>query len=717
MIRRIGDGDIRMAWRSPRNGATYRLPRALLLCVGAAGAILCVILVIGGMLWDARRIAAEHIAQSSENLAAAIAHDIERSIEVYDLSLQAVIEGLRLPGIDALSPEMRSSVLFDRAASARHFGSMMVLDATGRVAIDSQPPAAPRDADFADSEFFRIHRDHPEVGLLVSAPVRDPQTGSWGIPVSRRLAQPDGSFAGVVFGTLRLAFFSQLFAPIDTGPDGSIALFSTEGILIYRYPVDAQSIGEAVLFPHDRRSRADTFEAVSPVDGINRLYAFRQIGELPLLLTVGAAQHSVLAEWSRKAVIVAVVMLGLALVVCLMGSALVAELRRRGRAERAAVESGQRYRQLAESSFDMIVRFNPRTQRRTYVSPACRRLYDYEPEEAMRMSAEEIIHPDDLPKVQEALRGIEAGGHEPITYRGRRKDGTYIWVEASLMHSTDPETGAAEVVSVVREISERVRYEAALREAKDQADAANRAKSQFLGTMSHELRTPLNAIIGFAEIMREEVLGPVGNAHYRSYVADIHFSGMHLLNLINEILDLTKAEAGKLQLHEEIFDLREVILSVVRISGPPIDKAGLTVTIDLPPSLPLLRADERKTRQVFFNLIGNAIKFTPAGGRIDISGRFDSHSGFIVTVADTGIGIAPENLDRVLEPFVQVDSTLSRRHAGTGLGLPAARAIMELHRGKLELVSTVDAGTAVTITFPPEAAITEHNRDVARSAA
>jgi len=405
--------------------------------------------------------------------------------------------------------------------------------------------------------------------------------------------------------------------------------------------------------------------------------------------------------------VMTLVILALCIALPVLGVAHIAEQRRRGRAEREAIESERRFRLLAESSFDMIVQFDPRTQRRTYVSPASRRLYGYEPEEAMAMSAEEVIHPEDVPKVREALRRLEYADHAPITYRGRRKDGSYIWVEASLTRSNNPETGAYEVVSVVRDISERVRYEAALRQAKEEADAASRAKSEFLGTMSHELRTPLNAIIGFTEIMKEGVMGPIDNPHYRSYVADIHFSSTHLLNLINEILDVTKAEAGKLEVQEQVFDLREVIEAVVRISGPPIDKAGLTVAIGLPTDLPRLRADEGKTRQVFFNLISNAVKFTPAGGRIDISGRFDSETGLSITVADTGIGIAPEDLSRVLEPFVQVDSSLSRRHQGTGLGLPAVKGIMELHHGTIELQSAVGAGTKVTITFPPERAVIE----------
>src|SRR5260370_32033017 len=150
----------------------------------------------------------------------------------------------------------------------------------------------------------------------------------------------------------------------------------------------------------------------------------------------------------------------------------------------------------------MIVRFDPRTQQRAYISPAVRRLYGYEPEEAMAMSAEEIIHPDDLAGVDEALARLEHDAEQaPVLYRGRRKDGSYIWVEASLTRSRDPDTGITEIVSIVRDVSERMRYEAALQQAKEGADGANRAKAQFLATMSHERRTPLDAIRGFADLM------------------------------------------------------------------------------------------------------------------------------------------------------------------------------------------------------------------------
>jgi two-component system, cell cycle sensor histidine kinase PleC len=259
-------------------------------------------------------------------------------------------------------------------------------------------------------------------------------------------------------------------------------------------------------------------------------------------------------------------------------------------------------------------------------------------------------------------------------------------------------------------------YEA-LRLAKEEAEAANQAKSGFLATMSHELRTPLNAIIGFSEMMLREVLGALGNEQYRAYVGDIHASGTHLLQIINDILDLSKAESGKIELSEDVFDLRDIMRSVGQLTAGRVHDADLSQEVDFAADLPPLRGDERKTKQVLLNLIANSVKFTPAGGHITVTGRFDPEDGLAVTVADTGIGIPEGDLERVLKPFEQVDSSLSRQHQGTGLGLPLVKAIMEMHGGRLRLKSTLGAGTAVTVVFPPERAILDADVELPLSVA
>jgi signal transduction histidine kinase len=233
-----------------------------------------------------------------------------------------------------------------------------------------------------------------------------------------------------------------------------------------------------------------------------------------------------------------------------------------------------------------------------------------------------------------------------------------------------------------------------------EADNANKSKSEFLATMSHELRTPLNAIIGFSDVLHKQLYGSLGNARYLEYVADINASGLHLLAIINDILDLAKAEAGKLELREDVFDLVSCLQGCMQMCAGRADEGS--VILELATAEPEIEiyADERLMRQLALNLISNAVKFTPPGGRVDIQARPNAHREIVLEVADTGIGIPTEHLDRVLRPFEQVERALSRRHGGTGLGLPFAKKIAELHGGTLVLESAIDRGTHVTVQLP-----------------
>jgi signal transduction histidine kinase len=252
------------------------------------------------------------------------------------------------------------------------------------------------------------------------------------------------------------------------------------------------------------------------------------------------------------------------------------------------------------------------------------------------------------------------------------------------------------------EILQRQRTEADLRTAKEQADAANQAKSQFLAMISHELRTPLNAIIGFSAVLSGEANVKLSPQNAREYAADIHHSGTHLLDLINDILDLSKAEVGKVELSDNVIDLRSVISNVVGMIRPRADEAAIKLNIELPSDLPVLHADERKLKQILLNLLSNAVKFTPDGGTVSIAVTEEASSDLIITVSDTGIGIAPDQIERVFEPFVQLDSSLARKYEGTGLGLSLSRRWVQLHGGSLVLESEPGAGTVARLRFPSE---------------
>lgn len=263
-------------------------------------------------------------------------------------------------------------------------------------------------------------------------------------------------------------------------------------------------------------------------------------------------------------------------------------------------------------------------------------------------------------------------------------------------HRNEIELEAARA-GLERRVRERT---AELKEAHDNALAASRAKSQFLANMSHEFRTPLNSIIGFAEILGSDSVADAGLR--QEYAVDIRESGVHLLTLINDLLDLSKAEAGKLELQESVLDISATIDVCCGMIRTIADQKQIDLSVNVPPSAPALRGDERKIRQMILNLVSNAAKFTPKGGKITVTGHPAADGGFSITIADTGVGIAEDDQQRVLQPFVQVDSSFSRKHTGTGLGLPLVRTLCELHGGELSLKSILGEGTSVSIHFPSE---------------
>ena len=263
-----------------------------------------------------------------------------------------------------------------------------------------------------------------------------------------------------------------------------------------------------------------------------------------------------------------------------------------------------------------------------------------------------------------------------------------------------PGREGAMVVTAAVDITDRKLAERELWSAMEKAEIANRAKTEFLANMSHELRTPLNAIIGFSEIMSSESLGPIGSHRYKEYASDIHFSASHLLGIINEILDLSKIEAGKVELNEEEIDINVAISDILRLTMPKALESEIELKNELPPELPRLFGDEVKFKQVLLNLLSNAIKFTEPGGEIWVSGAPGADGGIEVSVADTGIGMSEEEIPLAVSRFGQIEGALSRSHAGAGLGLSIAISLMDLHGGALDIKSEKGVGTTVTIRFP-----------------
>ena len=260
------------------------------------------------------------------------------------------------------------------------------------------------------------------------------------------------------------------------------------------------------------------------------------------------------------------------------------------------------------------------------------------------------------------------------------------------------------VVTVSLDITDRKNGELAVLAAKEVAELANHSKTEFLANMSHELRTPLNAIIGFSQLMADEVLGPLGNTKYTGYARDICNSAEHLLGIINDILDVSKLEAGKFELEEELIDITAITRNLLHFVADRASALEVAIDTEIEPGLPRLRADARKLKQILLNLVTNALKFSQPGSRVTLRAR--THNGTVVIeVIDRGIGMDETEITTAITRFGQVASTWNRKHAGTGLGLPLAIGLVELHNGKLDIRSRKGEGTTVTVTFPAERSV------------
>ena len=370
-------------------------------------------------------------------------------------------------------------------------------------------------------------------------------------------------------------------------------------------------------------------------------------------------------------------------------------------AELAVKASEAKYRLLTEQASDVVAYYDAQS-RIIFISPAIERILGRSPEEFHgKLIGEELIHPDDFPRARKAfVQCAQDGEQVQFDYRCLHRDGHYVWLESTMRRALDSDGRTAEIIGVTRDISERKRHEMELLEARERAEAANRTKSRFLANMSHELRTPLNAIIGFSDILRMEMFGALGHERYSEYAQLINESGALLLDLLSDILDMSKIEAGKYELHPETLDVKALIESCVRLVRGKAEENGAQIVHSVACGDDCeIVADERALKQILLNLLSNAVKFTPVGGRISVEA--DEFGGeVLLTVSDTGRGIPPDQIARLGQPFEQVTTDAALAKQGTGLGLALVRSLAELHGGRMAIESEPGAGTRVTVMLP-----------------
>jgi PAS domain S-box-containing protein len=684
----------------PKNHTTAPIPRrgrgiprgfgAVVIVVAAllaAASALVYALVLN--LRDADR---DRINLQAAGLSRSLADTAQHQIDVADLLLQ--FGGAELG--DRLSQNLDPSTAIAEAMSERvamlpQVDGVHVYDTAGTRRFSTGTAAMPLDVAWHPA--FDRHRD----GTLqqISAGWTDSASSLW---LSRRLADRDGRFAGVIVASLNITG-NDLLDPNYLGlPVSTAALVHEQGRLIVGWPQDeAAELAGLTGFIDGERGHVTIDDTI--------LYWSRLSG-FPINVMLRVEQHDIDSNWQRAAI-----GYGLLLGIVALGAVAALWATWRQLRRRAASEA------LLQGMMD-----NP---------PIIMALQDAQGRYLMvnRHYAEQIGRPaQDLigrtphEVFSEAMAtdfmrqiGMTLAAGKPVVFDTETPDRTgqarnHIIVRFPIY---DERHKLLAVGSIATDITERKQLEAALREQaaererlaesyarqREVAETANRAKSEFLAHMSHELRTPLNAVIGFADMIANQMLGPQ-SPKYFEYAEDISRSAHHLLGVINDILDVSKIESGKLELEPGAHLPQDLVDDSLRLVRGRAREAGLKLLSRLDPDLPQLCVDARAIKQVLINLLGNAMKFTPNGGTITVSGRRSADGGVTLIVADTGIGIAPENLSRVFEPFWQADAGV-RRIEGSGLGLSICRKLMELHGGAISVRSTPQQGTEVTLEFPP----------------
>ena len=541
--------------------------------------------------------------------------------------------------------------------------------------------------------------------------------------VARRISAPDGRFLGMAVGAIDVRDLSDFHRAINTRPGQVVTLLRRDGIVLTRDPDPTQEVGRRM--PADApwyglvQAGGGTYSSRGFLTGhVSRasIVSVHPLRAYPLVVDVSIQEYDGLSAWrlrgkahragdespSSQASIILFWVIGRQLVRLANQNTLLQQTAAALRAsERSVAEKSRILEATLEHMDQGLIMIDTERNVPIYNRRAIE-LLDLPPD----LMAQ---HPkfDDVPAFQwsqnkfapneEAFRSFVQRAlllDGPSSYERRRPNGRVLEVRTTALPG-------GEAVRTFTDVTERCSTLEALGQAKEEAESASRAKSEFLANMSHELRTPLNAIIGFSELIRDQTNGPVG-APYVAYAEDINASGRHLLDMVNDLLDLSKIEAGRYDLIEERVSLGELLRVCQRMMGPRAEAGNMRIDCDPGVARVTLLVDRRAVKQVLLNLLANAIKFSPVGGAATVRVEPAPDGGVAVVVCDDGVGIEPQALRYLFEPFRQADASITRRFGGTGLGLAISRRLMALHGGTLEIASQPGVGTTVRAIFPAE---------------
>ncbi len=681
--------------------------------------------MIGYGIWQSHREDVEAAQRSTRNLARILEEQAVRTVFGVDRLLADLIPLLDLhpDGRTAGSPAIHDLLRARRDAVAPVSG-LVVVDERGATlhhSVDTNPPGL----DLTDRSYFRAHeRGGEEIrGLFIGAPIPSRSIpGTHVIPMSRRWTRPDGSFGGVVVAMVNPLRLGSSFESMRLGPEGTVTLALNEGTVLLHQPWEEGArrlvrLDEWADVQAAARTRNEgTLDTVLPTDGSASIASFRHVDEYPFTVVTTVPKNEALADWWRDSAVWTLMALAMTAVIALLTWYVERQQARRDEDQAKLARASRRIRGILESMVDAVVTIDAHGRIETF-NPAAERMFGYAEAEVVGRSVNIL-----LPENFRAGHDRYIAGYRPDAasriigndreVRALRRDGTTFPMNLAVselrLGGTDGEGTGQEggepaslrvFVGVIRDITKRKQQEAELIASKSQAELANRAKSEFLANMSHELRTPLNAIIGFSEILDSEFFGKL-NDRQKACAKDIHDSGKHLLDIVNAVLDMSKIEAGRYELNEEVIDPGEALVQCLMMVRDRAQDGGVELRNGIEGGLPTVWVDRRAFKQVVMNLLSNAVKFTASGGTVTLSARVEEDGGLAVSVADTGIGIPRDFMQDLFQPFRQADNTASRQFEGTGLGLAISKNFMELHGGSLSCVSAPGQGTTMTVHLP-----------------
>jgi signal transduction histidine kinase len=664
------------------------LRRDVTLGAGLLIALLASLLGLAGWRDYAQELAAGQ--DRAQTLSELLAAQTEATTLSLDRTLRGISRTVQFNGTNGAAHAMLTRLVTQEARELPMVRAVLVAAADGTLAADSESDP-PRVLNLAAHSYFIRHRDLPVDEMSVDVEAGDGQGGSPSIIFSRRLVGGDGAFAGVAAALVDPTYFVSLYRGVAHSVSPDIMLLHDDGTLLAHYPIERLA----------NAARGDAPRSV-PSDGPERLIGFARLGRLPLALSVGLDRQRVLAHWRDEAIFVGSIgALGLSSMI-----AVLVILRR-------YLAQQEEERRLLRERDETLGTANEHLRAALDHANHGTLLYDHDHRlvlcnrrylELMNLRDDALRPGMTLDEMAEALR--QNGSYSAVelaemtTHRraalasGDSQDFFEHLADGTILQVRADPVREGGLLLTLTDITASVASAAALRAAKEEAERASEAKTDFIAHVSHDLRTPLTAIIGFADALSGGYFGPLPPKQ-KEYIDTIGLSAQHLLALINNLLDVAKIEAGRYELEEEEIDLGDMIDRLVRLVQLRADQQGITIENRVAEIW--VAADSNALQQMLLNLLSNAVKFTPGSGAIKIEANPAPEGALDVTVRDSGVGIPSDFHDQVLLPYFRVSGS---RVEGTGLGLPLVKALIELHGGQLLLASEPGQGTAVTLRFP-----------------